>query len=484
MSNYPMPLAVDRAAALNLDSQEQEELPLVLGRVLAMYFGLALFMAVLSPLYVLVFAALTIYSARGPRQTLEGMTVFLLLLLGNRAIFSGGTDAFRWIFLFSCFGRLLWDTVLPQKDAGNLPRSLAYAIGIFFTTSLLLAIVGSKMPGLSIFKLLSYTIGVVTIFVCAYRTRHLHEYWQSWLSTFFVFVILASGLAFVTGLGNVRTASLFQGIWAHPQILGPVSGVMVAWFGGQVFFRRRITMPIVLSLFSLLLVYYSGARTGGFALVFGFALTWALWKLVLRRTLPMSSLRTSGIMLLMLFVAVPVLVLKGPSLTTAIQEYILKDDFSEGYEEGRPGASEVFAESRGDRMNASMRNFWDSPLTGIGFGVPTTWEFYRGVETGALGIPVGASFEKGFMPSAILEEMGILGTITVILMFLAFAVPIHRYAPFHVIWMFWSALAMNVGAAIYFSIGGVGMIMWLMVGFCYNAACGIREEQEATVEPT
>lgn len=482
MNQYPASIAMEQPEIAEAQVFAPEGMPPILWRSMAVFFGLALFMAVLSPLAVLVHLGLTIYALRGARQTVEALTLFTLILLGNRAIFSGSVEVFRWVFLFACFGRVIWDTVFPQNDAGNLARPLTYGMGIFFLTALILAIVASKMPVLSVFKLISYTVGVVTIFISMYRTRHLHEYWQAWLTTFFVFIVVASGLAFVTGFGNVRAASLFQGIWAHPQILGPASAIMVAWFAGQLFFKERIGALLVLTIGSLALVYFSGARTGGFAFVFGFIITFLLWRVFMKRRLPLGNMMTGGVMLLVLFVAVPVLVLQGPSLTTAVTDYILKDDFDEQLEAGAPGAADVFAESRGARMNASLNNFMSNPVTGIGFGVPTTYEEYRRMQTGVMGIPVGASYEKGFMPSAIVEEMGVLGTLTVIFMFLAFAVPVVRYAPFHVVWVFWTALAMNVGAAVYFSIGGVGMLMWLMVGFAYNQACGIMEELEVGSE--
>jgi hypothetical protein len=87
-----------------------------------------------------------------------------------------------------------------------------------------------------------------------------------------------------------------------------------------------------------------------------------------------------------------------------------------------------------------------------------------------MGVPVSASSEKGFMPTAMLEEVGLFGTLLVVLIMLAISIPVLRLGRFPVVWTYFAALLINVGAAVFFSLGGVGFFMWLMIGFCYGQA--------------
>ena len=125
-------------------------------------------------------------------------------------------------------------------------------------------------------------------------------------------------------------------------------------------------------------------------------------------------------------------------------------------------------------MERSMANFYESPLVGIGFGVPSDFGRFGSVETVG-GIPLSASIEKGFMPTAMLEEVGIIGTGLVLIFLGLISFPIVQWGGIAINWMYWTALLMNGGAAVFFSVGGLGIIMWIVVGFCYAQAAERRE---------
>jgi hypothetical protein len=42
-------------------------------------------------------------------------------------------------------------------------------------------------------------------------------------------------------------------------------------------------------------------------------------------------------------------------------------------------------------------------------------------------------------------------------------------------WMYWTTLAINGGAAVFFSLGGLGLVMWILIGFCYSQAVARRD---------
>jgi hypothetical protein len=130
-----------------------------------------------------------------------------------------------------------------------------------------------------------------------------------------------------------------------------------------------------------------------------------------------------------------------------------------------------------------MANFWDHPLTGIGFGAPSDpARFANQLERGPYGIPLSASVEKGFMPTAVLEETGIIGAALTILLLLALFVPILRHPDPTLFWVATTCLLVNFGEMVFFSIGGMGFFFWFVMAFCHVAALQESEQGPRAVE--
>ena len=130
---------------------------------------------------------------------------------------------------------------------------------------------------------------------------------------------------------------------------------------------------------------------------------------------------------------------------------------------------EAFYASRGKRIEEQWRNFTEQPITGHGFGIYSSGDVPSGVKT-FLGIPISAPTEKGFIPTAVLEETGIIGSI----FFLYFLFSLIRLAlkgtDIRWIAMFFGCLFVNVGEAVFFSVGGIGLHIWLLMGLAIGAA--------------
>ena len=106
-------------------------------------------------------------------------------------------------------------------------------------------------------------------------------------------------------------------------------------------------------------------------------------------------------------------------------------------------------------------------MVGIGFGIESEPKQLMVTTTGALGLPTSASVEKGFLPSAVLEETGIIGAILVIVLFGALIRPLLRQMNPEIFAVAISCLLVNVGEMVFFSIGGPGIYFWVQVGLCY-----------------
>ena len=91
------------------------------------------------------------------------------------------------------------------------------------------------------------------------------------------------------------------------------------------------------------------------------------------------------------------------------------------------------------------------------------------------GIPISASVEKGFLPTAVLEETGIIGSSFLVLLLFSISFPIFKYGKPWEIWMFATALLLNAGEAMLLSPGGKGLLIWIVIGFCYCNALHARQ---------
>lgn len=119
-----------------------------------------------------------------------------------------------------------------------------------------------------------------------------------------------------------------------------------------------------------------------------------------------------------------------------------------------------------------MRQMWSNitrqPWQGIGFGVASRPEDMHITRDPVLGLPVGASIEKGVMPLAVLEEVGIFGFLMVST-WLAFLLIGSVRSGFGSMAVLLTALALNLGEYTLFSIGGFGMLPMLLMGWAVSA---------------
>ena len=417
---------------------------------------------VATPLTAAVYLLIAFHALKGPRQTLESFTVMILILMGNPSVFSGG-GVFRWVVLFAGFGRVIWDWAFMRKSdiiSANVGRWLLY----FFLSNLAAAFTISYFPSISVLKVFSFFAGAFTLLACFWSTRHLKSYWRSWFYTLAVFSVFAGIFAFAAGMGYTRTANGFQGIWRHPQMAGPINGVLAAFFLGEYFQNKQNrNMTIIFCVIaSLVFVFISGARTAAVSVALGFLLAGTIVVLRKRRRMFLSRFLFNPLVGTISIALVIGLVSFTAELRTAFVDFAQKGDV------GATNASEIFEESRGSRIQRSLDNFKSSPLFGVGFGVPSELALPTGRLQTTLGITTSASSEKGFMPSAILEESGLVGALLLLILFIALSSPIHKQGDLSVIWMYWAALFINVGAAILYSMGGLGFFVWFVVAYAFS----------------
>lgn len=432
--------------------------PYVLQRPFLMLAGIALVSKVAPAAAPLALLFVAIHALRGVRETAEACLLLFFLLLGNPHYTPEGTNFMRWVILFAGFARLQLDDLL-NRTRGEGASAFTWGLVFFVGIEILVALLAGRYPLLSVLKLFSFFLGTYTMVTAFWRTRSLALYWRHWMYTLAAFVIVGSFFTFLAGDAYVRTERGMQGILTHPQVLGPVAATFTGWlFGGILTGKDQSFLSKLLVVGGLFLILLSGARTAGVALLVGLAA--ALLMLVLRRerVLDFSAVSPASILLLLTF-GLGAGIMMAPQIQESIVSYVEKGDDVETF-------SELFEMSRGELISTSMQNFREAPVTGIGFGVPSDLaEVGRRAESW-MDVPFSASSEKGFMPSAVLEETGVIGAILVTMLLLLVAVPVFRYGTIGVMWGFVAVLMTNIGAAVLFSVGGLGYFVWLFIAFC------------------
>lgn len=410
---------------------------------------------------IVVFIAITIHSLRGSRQALESMTLLAFLLIVNKAVAPVDISAFRWLVLFAAFGRVMWDSfMMGGKQTPFVAVIILFSISIGF-----LSLLTSYIPLVSILKITSFALALLTVFMAAAKTQHLHVHWNRWFTTFAFFVVVASVPLYLMDAGYQRNGVGFQGILTHPQTFGAVMAMFTAFFTGRLLFEGELSK---VTLFGAICgwfgIFASLARTALLAVLLGLIALSVLGYFVVQNWRPQISRALSlWYVQLGIIAFMAVSVLQFSAISESIQDFLTKDAGTDA------SITESLMSSRSYLINRSMANFRSSPLTGIGFGVPSDFSYGR-VQTGAFGLPVGASVEKGFMPSAVLEETGIVGAILVLIMLTLLFRPLVRVGRIPMFWMASVAVLVNLGEMVFFSVGGMGMLVWIVLAFTYTDA--------------
>ncbi len=318
-------------------------------------------------------------------------------------------------------------------------------------------------------KVVSLYMGALPIFVAFSRTAHLYLYWNTWFFTIFTFILLGSAMILPLGIGFDRNGHGFQGIFSHPQTFGTISSLMTIWFIGIYFLGYRKDLWILTAgISSFFLLFLSQARTGLVAFLGGLLISGLIG--IARNNFEWLRTRQLRIFAFSIFLFFISLVLFPNKILGVLIGFIQKRI---GDYQSNISLADTFQESRGSLLERSLENFYDYPIWGIGLGVPSEYTTldYSKIET-FMGIPISASVEKGFLPSAILEEMGLYGAFFTILLLCSITFTLSKKGYFLLLWLFLGSILINSGEAVLFSISGIGLFIWLIMGYTYFSARG------------
>jgi hypothetical protein len=274
-------------------------------------------------------------------------------------------------------------------------------------------------------------------------------------------VVLLVSLPLVAAGGYLVNDTGFHGILNHPQAFGPTIALLGAWLGGRFLSERHMPWWHMAILGACLVsIALSEARTAGAALVLGVA--FPLIVIIIFKPHSVGSLLLGLRSKRMIFVGVITIlgiVFAETMLIAGFEYYMTKSGRSE-----TNGVLEAIKASRGVLVYPMFDNIERNPWTGIGFGVASVPSSMVVVRDPFLGLPISASIEKGVLPIAVMEELGIPGFVLVAAWFwmLIRRAASGGFVPFVVIT---TVLIINLGESIFFSPGGLGLLLMVLVGW-------------------
>lgn len=391
------------------------------------------------------------WALRGPAQAVEALLLSLLLNYLNLGIFHVVDQGalLRWVVLLLAAGRV---AIVVFNGKLQLPRWMKYIV-LFVAVALLTSLFRSPLIAVSIFKLFAFIVGAFTIYLgVALGNRE----WVSSLITYGTIIALASLPLLRSPLGYLRNGLDFQGILSHPQSYGvfialPFTVALVKWLFEQ---PRQVNIwKIVILVVMGATLYLSVTRSAYFAVILAIPLA----LLVHRHAASyLNSLLFHPLTYFLMAAAILALYLVNP--IDELKRFAFERDYEQASLTAGEAITITFA-SREKLIERSWQNFLDSPITGIGFGISSLPDQRLTAQTIG-GIPIVFPVEKGFILTALLEEIGVLGFMTFLLLVLAQVRSLQRNrTSFALIALFFTALFVNLGEMVYFSIGGIGVLI-------------------------
>jgi hypothetical protein len=252
----------------------------------------------------------------------------------------------------------------------------------------------------------------------------------------------------------------FQGMTNQSQVMGVLAAVSLAWVIAKIATDSNCKRWYWYLVGAGLLIFMiaSNARTGPVCLTLA-AVTTGVGALFFRRYRIKAILEIFKLRFWVAVTSFVVLIgLNFVKMRDAAVDFAIKG--------GRNGneINAAFEASRGFRIRELYNSFLESPWTGKGFGLETFERNLQVVYDPLLGvIPIKASVEKNFIFLAIFEETGIFGGGIIILFIIATVYFLINYRSLLWCFVFLAGIFVNVGEAVLFSLGGMGLFVWVIM---------------------
>jgi hypothetical protein len=415
-----------------------------------------------------------------PAWTLRSLAAGTVVTFISSPLVSANSDVsvlvsvLKWLLLFVACGRSLLSRV---ESTESYARLIMYWVAI---TAVLLAnsFLVSSLPSTSAFKTVGFSLGLLCVIRLAMLTRNQNDEMLLFLAQLGIAVFITSVPLLGSSAGYSRNGSGFNGILYHPQALGVflvMTGAAAFAAGCKAPRLSRVLIASGIAQWSL--IFFTGARTalvaialGGTVYLFETAVRGIKYSRLRYLPAPVIAIAITGLILV---------VTVSPGLREGFTAFIQKGDEQSLVSVDNPEVA-LDESSRGGQIFDALKLAGEHPLFGYGFGVDPGSQSNMDANGSQLGgIPLSAPVEQGFLPLATIAQIGIVGSLFV----LAFLLSVYRLARVEsgeTSALFVAVLGVNLGEMIFYSVGGLGILMWVLLALF--AASGAFPQQAVRVQ--
>ncbi|WP_374555878.1 O-antigen ligase family protein [Thermomonas sp.] len=419
-----------------------------------------------APTATAAFFLLAAYAVMGRKQAIQALALSWLFSMLSPAIAPVVPQAAlgRYAVLFSVALSVLLRVERGASGTGVPVKRMVLLTVLLGAGILAHALMFSAVRDVSMLKAVSWMVAVASL-LSAWSGLSAGDRTQLEYQLFsgLALLMLASLPLVFSGRGYLVNGTGFQGFLSHPQAFGSTMGLLAAWLGSRILGQARPPWRlVVLFVMALLLIVLSEARTAGLGLMLGVLVAISVGRLLARRRLRdyLPGLRSRRVQLTV-GLGLLVVIATGPLLGGKLATFVAKRGNSSNL-------VEAYDRSRGAKVDEMWSNIREHPLRGIGFGVASDPFSMEVARDPVLGLPIGASIEKGVVYLAVWEELGLLGLLVVLgwLWLLVRRAALAGLTPLAVCL---TALAMNFGEATLFSPSGMGMLTLVLLTWSATA---------------
>lgn len=361
------------------------------------------------------------------------------------------------IVFLSIFLYFLFSTIVNR----SIKKKLVYSY-LILVLSIFPSVIFSEYVDVSILKFISFAFGIFSLLFLSNRIRatsdqHKQNIYISYRNINRL-VLLFSLIIYIVGLGYTANETGFAGFLNHPQVFGVflVLAITTEMYG----IHSRVG-SMRGSLFAVFVAFTFSLMTESRLSIISIIALFFIYIFIFLK------IKISHLILLLSSLAASILMID--KIQTKIQVILTKS--------GRSSTSgfEALEESRGFLVSASLNNFKDNPIFGIGFQVSNgKYGSYdmNIIRDSLFGLPIEAVVEKGVFWTALLEEVGLLGAFG----FLIFLFSYYKKLPKKMGIIIISAFFLvGLGESFFFTLGGMGGFAWCII-FMFYAVDDLQNE--------
>jgi len=412
------------------------------------------------------FAILAIMAVTSPQGAFKSLAICFLGLMMNLA-YVPKELVWTWArLILPALALLRFLNDLSRTRTSFVTQPKYVALLVYCLVMAVCSVISGWYTPIALLKLFNFLLVVSSVFagVTVLRARRID------MTEFFVSLIAAATLLGLASIplgysdlfyrGGLRYRDVFVGAFMHPNchtLYGSLFTGYLATIATITGYRNRwVSLPLIGCWIFFMLSSQARASILASSIAFLVLMFYARpLRNLLGERLRVNISRTSMIAIFAIAIAALAAwnVATQGTVSRAIVAFINKTE-----DELETLDADRIVGSRAALIAFSWQNFQENPLFGIGFQVAKTQAF---VQQATL---FTAPAEKGFLPTAVLEEGGVVGAIAFVLFLTLFLRELVRQRNVPGMVGFITFLATNFGEVSIFSPGGPGAFGWVMVG--------------------